>query len=54
MLPKANDRTLSRYLLSASHTIHKQIAAGLEGEAIARLTETAAVIARVAQQIDDR
>lgn len=52
MLPVVNDRTLSRYLLSAAHTIRQQIAGGLSGDAVARLTETAAVIARVAQQID--
>ena len=54
MLPATNDRTLSRYLLSAAHTIRQQIAAGLGDDAVARLGETAAVIARVAQQIDGR
>lgn len=54
MLPSANDLTLSRYLLSAAHTIRQQIAHGFVGEAAARLGETAAVVARVAQQIDRR
>jgi aminoglycoside phosphotransferase (APT) family kinase protein len=54
MLPRANDRTLSRYLLSAAHTIRLQIAGGFDGDAIARLTETAAIVARVAQQIEAR
>jgi aminoglycoside phosphotransferase (APT) family kinase protein len=54
MLPSANDKTLSRYLLSAAHTIRLQIASGFDGDAIARLTETAAIVARVAQQIEQR
>ena len=54
MLPRANDRTLSRYLLSAAHTIRRQIADGFDGDAVARLSETAAVVARVAQQIEAR
>jgi aminoglycoside phosphotransferase (APT) family kinase protein len=53
-LPRANDRTLNRYLLSAAHTIRRQIAGGFDGDAIARLSETAAVVARVAQQIEAR
>jgi len=54
MPPSANDRTLSRYLLSAAHTIRLQIANGFDGDAVARLSETAAVVARVAQQIETR
>ena len=52
MLPIMNERTLNRLLLSAAATIRQQIAQGFSSEAVARLGETAAVVTRIAQQID--
>lgn len=54
MLPRASDRTLSRYLLSAAGSIQQQLGANFSGEAMTRLEEAVAVIVRVAQQIDNR
>ena len=51
MLPSVNDRTLVQYLLSAADTIRQQISSDLSLDSAARLSETAAVITRVAQQI---
>ncbi len=54
MLPRFDDPTLISYLLSAASSIHEQANRGLAADAIARLRECATVVARVAQQLDDR
>jgi aminoglycoside phosphotransferase (APT) family kinase protein len=54
MLPKFDDPTLIGYLLSAACSIHEQANRGLTADAIARLRECATILARVAQQLDDR
>jgi aminoglycoside phosphotransferase (APT) family kinase protein len=54
MLPKFDDPTLIGYLLSAACSIHEQANRGLTPDAIARLRECATIVARVAQQLDDR
>jgi aminoglycoside phosphotransferase (APT) family kinase protein len=54
MLPKFDDPTLIAYLLSAACSIHEQANRELTADAIARLRECATIVARVAQQLDDR
>ncbi len=54
MLPTFDDPTLISYLLSAANSIHEQVNRGLTADAIARLRECATIVARVAQQLDDR
>lgn len=52
ILPSPDNRTLSRYLISVSETIHREINGGLEHASAQRLRECATVAARVAQHID--
>jgi aminoglycoside phosphotransferase (APT) family kinase protein len=55
MLPRCDDPTLIGYLLSASNAIAEQLNRGLTAEAAAaRLRESATIVARVAQQLEDR
>jgi aminoglycoside phosphotransferase (APT) family kinase protein len=51
VLPAPDPQTLGTYLLNAAEAIHRQINGGLQGEAAARLTECATIVARVAQQL---
>jgi aminoglycoside phosphotransferase (APT) family kinase protein len=51
VLPGPDNETLATYLLNVAESIHRQLNAGLRGDAVVRLGECATIVARVAQQL---